>query len=50
MMDLKRVVSCCREWTVYVGYPVGSCGLCGRVPTGRVYEDVQQFLDDLSDG
>jgi hypothetical protein len=25
--------SCCREWPLAVGIPVGRCGLCGERPT-----------------
>lgn len=28
----SKVVVCCRQWTVYVLWPVGPCGLCGQVP------------------
>lgn len=27
------IATCCRDWPIAIGYKVGSCGLCGEVPT-----------------
>lgn len=27
------IAHCCRDWVVALGYPWGSCGLCGERPT-----------------
>lgn len=35
------LVRCCRVWPIVPGYPVGRCGICGRVPV--------PFAEEVSD-
>jgi hypothetical protein len=39
MPEIPRVETfigvCCREWVLALGYPLGSCGLCGERPQAK---------------
>ncbi len=29
---------CCRPWPIVLGFPMGPCGYCGRVPNMTIHE------------
>lgn len=42
------IFECCREWIGALGFPPGSCGICGERPTYKRPDPDSPTLEELS--